>query len=100
MNHTPRPTTIVDAMRLKLITSFSPNYLEINDDSAKHLGHAGHDQRGESHFSVMVVSDVFTGKNRVERQRMVYKCLAEEMQGRIHALSLQTLTSQEYNHRS
>jgi BolA protein len=43
----------------------------------------------------MIVSKVFEGKSRLERQRMVYKALSEEMTGCIHALALQTLAPSE-----
>ena len=46
-------------------------------------------------FNVTVVSDAFAGKSRLERQRLVYGVLAEEMAGRVHALALITLTPEE-----
>ena len=50
---------------------------------------------GESHFRVAVVSGKFAGKSRIERQRIVYALLAEEMAGPIHALTLTTQTPSE-----
>ena len=67
------------------------------NDSNRHAGHMGDDGSGESHFRVTVVSGVFTGKNRVERQRMVYDLLSDEMEGGIHALSIKALTPDEYD---
>lgn len=81
----------------KLAQSLQPTKLEIVNDSARHAGHMGDDGSGESHFRVAIVSGVFTGKNRVERQRMVYDLLAEEMRGGIHALSIKAMTPDEYN---
>ncbi len=69
--------------------------LEIQDDSAKHSGHSGAREGGESHFSVLIVSQAFTGLNRVARQRLVNAALAEDLAGPVHALSLQTLTPEE-----
>jgi len=86
---------VANRIRAKLTDELSPRALEIVDDSASHVGHAGHDGRGESHFSVVVVSDAFTGLSRVERQRQVYGILAEELADRVHALSLRTLTPEE-----
>ena len=86
---------VANRIRAKLTDSLSPSALEIVDDSASHVGHAGHDGRGESHFSVVVVSDAFTGLSRVERQRRVYGILSEELADRVHALSLRTLTPDE-----
>lgn len=82
-------------IRRKLEDGLSPTRLDIVDDSHKHAGHAGARPEGESHFSVRVVSADFTGKSRVERQRLVYGLLAEEFAGGVHALSLTTLAPAE-----
>ncbi|MEG3619976.1 BolA family protein [Magnetovibrio sp. PR-2] len=83
------------AIEEKLTAALSPEQLDVIDNSAQHAGHAGASPEGESHFAVTVVSTAFEGKNRVQRQRMVYAALAEEMAGRIHALELKTLTPGE-----
>jgi len=76
-------------MRAKLQAALTPSLLEIDDDSAKHAGHAGARQGGESHFSVRLVSAAFAGKSRVDRQRLVHGVLADELAGPVHALALQ-----------
>jgi len=75
-------------MRSKLEAALAPSVLEIDDDSAKHAGHAGARQGGESHFSARIVSAVFAGKSRVDRQRLVHAILADELAGPVHALAL------------
>jgi len=87
--------SVADAIRDKLTKSLNPERLEVVDDSHRHAGHAGSRPEGESHFSVTIVSEVFQGKSRVERQRMVYAALSEEMSGTVHALALKTLTPSE-----
>lgn len=84
----------------KLTDAFAPSVLEIKDDSHRHAGHSdriaalgssGHapvDGAGETHFRVTLVADAFAGKSRVERQRMVYAVLNDELRERIHALTL------------
>jgi len=84
-----------NAIETKLSAALSPAHLEVIDNSAKHAGHAGARPQGESHFAVIVVSSAFEGQNRVQRQRMVYAALAEEMANDIHALELKTLTPEE-----
>jgi BolA protein len=88
-----------DTIRDKLTAAFAPTVLIINDDSANHAGHSGATRddgsRGETHFTVRVVSEKFTGLSRVERQRQVYAALADEMSGRVHALSLTALSPAE-----
>ncbi|MHC8509892.1 MAG: BolA family protein [Rhodospirillales bacterium] len=86
---------VAAAIRGKLEAAFSPQTLEVVDESHKHAGHAGARPEGESHFRVTVVSDVFEGLNRVERQRRIYAALAEELKTDIHALSLSARTPGE-----
>ena len=86
---------VAEIINRKLSESLSPTTLSIVDDSHKHAGHAGATPGGESHFSITIVSKNFEGKSRIQRQRMVYKALSEEIAGRIHALALQTLTPSE-----
>jgi BolA protein len=79
----------------KLQAAFAPLALEVRDDSQRHRGHAGWQEGGETHFHVSLVSRVFEGLGRVERHRLVNSVLAEELAGRVHALSLRLLTPQE-----
>ena len=72
----------------RLMAALAPTRLEVIDDSEKHRGHAGHDGRGESHFTVVIESEAFVGKSRVARQRAVYAALGELMQARVHALAI------------
>ena len=65
--------------------------ITVEDESALHAGHAGA-ASGGGHYRVRVVSPLFSGKNRVQRHRLVYAALADEMGGAIHALALTTLT--------
>jgi BolA protein len=74
------------AIRDKLMSVFAPSEIDVIDDSHKHAGHAS--AGGAGHFTVHLVSDVFSGKNTVERHRMVYAALAEFMPEHIHALSI------------
>ncbi len=83
---------VAEAIRAKLTNSLNPTHLVIEDDSHRHAGHAGARPGGESHFNVTVESAAFTGLNPVERQRLVYKVLAEELAGPLHALSLKLTT--------
>jgi BolA family transcriptional regulator, general stress-responsive regulator len=87
--------TVADTIRRKLTERFAPKRLEIEDESHHHIGHQGARPGGETHFSVTIVSNAFSGQNRVARQRLVYQALAEELATRIHALSVTTLTLDE-----
>jgi len=87
--------TMADTIHRKLTDALAPVELVIADESSRHVGHAGHRPGGETHFSVRIVSPLFTGVSRVERQRRVYAALAGEMKSQIHALALTTLAPGE-----
>jgi BolA protein len=72
----------------RLTAALSPTRLELEDQSQQHIGHAGHDPRGESHFALVIESAAFAGLNRVERQRRVYAALGDLMHERVHALTI------------
>ena len=75
-------------MLRRLNSALNPTRIELTDDSEQHRGHGGYNPDGESHFSLSIESPAFAGKNRVERQRMIYAALGELMQARVHALSI------------
>jgi BolA protein len=75
-------------MLRRLNSALSPTRIELTDDSEQHRGHGGYNPEGESHFSLTIESPAFVGKNRVQRQRMVYAALGDLMQARVHALSI------------
>lgn len=79
---------VASDMIARLRSALNPTRLELTDDSEQHRGHGGYNPAGESHFSLIVESDAFAGKSRVERQRMVYAALGDLMQERVHALSI------------
>lgn len=84
--------TVASRIREKLTEKLAPSRLDVVDDSHKHAGHVGARPEGETHFSVEVVSAAFEGVSRVQRQRMVYEILQEELAGPVHALELRTLS--------
>jgi BolA protein len=86
---------ILETLQNKLQAAFQPTRLEIVDDSARHSGHAGAREGGESHFNVTIEAPAFAGTNKVARQRMVYHALAEELAGPVHALSVKALAPGE-----
>jgi BolA family transcriptional regulator, general stress-responsive regulator len=68
--------------------AFIPTRLAVINDSARHHGHSGDDGSGESHFTVVIESAAFTGKSRIERQRMVNRALGDIPGERVHALAI------------
>lgn len=77
----------------KLTQAFQPVHLSIEDDSHRHAGHGGYKgDDAETHFSVAITAAAFEDMSRVARQRAIYKVLAEELAGPVHALSLRADT--------
>jgi len=87
MSETPTGPVAAEIEK-RLRADLSPQRLNVIDDSAKHRGHAGHDPRGESHFTVDIVSSAFSGKSRVARHRLVNQALASLLAERVHALAI------------
>ena len=86
----PDPATgpVAREMIERLTAALAPTQLHLEDQSNQHIGHAGHDPRGESHFALTIESPLFEGLNRIERQRKVYAALGELMRERVHALTI------------
>ena len=79
---------VATEMLARLNSALSPTRIRLTDDSEQHRGHGGYNPAGESHFSLDIESSAFAGKNRVQRQRLVYAALGELMRERVHALSI------------
>jgi len=75
-------------MLRRLNSALSPTRIELIDDSEQHRGHGGYNPAGESHFTLRIESPAFAGKNRIQRQRMIYAALGDLMESRVHALSI------------
>jgi BolA family transcriptional regulator, general stress-responsive regulator len=87
--------SVADGLRDKLQRGLDPQRLDIVDDSDRHAGHRPGHTQGESHFNITIVSSAFVGLSRVERQRLVYALLNEELAGPVHALQLTVLAPGE-----
>jgi BolA family transcriptional regulator, general stress-responsive regulator len=75
--------------------TLSPSHLEIEDNSAKHAGHAGA-RSGSGHYRVLVVSELFEGKSLIEQHRMVNEALRPLFKDEIHALALKTFSPSQW----
>jgi BolA protein len=80
------------ALTQQLQERLAPVFLEVLDESADHAGHAGSDGTGQgTHFRVRIQSDVFIGKSRVSRHRLVYDALQEFIDQGLHALAIEVI---------
>ena len=90
-----------DRLTVTLTAAFAPAVLHVADDSAHHAGHVGAEgSAGQTHYSVLMVSDAFRGMRRVARSRAVHAALAGEFgaveAGGMHALALTLRTPEEH----
>ncbi len=79
---------VVEEIRDRLAAAFSPQELEVIDESEKHRGHGGWREEGETHFRVRMRAAALAPRSRLERHRMVHAALGQDLVGRIHALAL------------
>lgn len=75
----------------KIQQAFEPVHFVIENESSKHAGPAQ-----DSHFKLVIVSDQFAGKRPVARHQLVYKVLADELAGPVHALAMHLFAEQEW----
>lgn len=87
--------TDVPALLRTRLAGLAPTVLEIDDDSAAHAGHAGA-AAGGGHFSLLVVSQSFSGLPRLARHQRVLREVADLVPHPIHALSIKALTPEEF----
>ena len=90
-----------DRLTATLTAAFAPEVLHVADDSAHHAGHVGaRGGLGQTHYSVLLVSESFRGMSRVARSRAVHAALADEFgaveEGGMHALALTLRTPEEH----
>ncbi|GAB2190415.1 transcriptional regulator BolA [Sessilibacter sp. MAH1] len=84
--------TIEMSISKKVDQAFSPSFFSVENESYMHNVPLG----SESHFKVVVVSDLFTGKRSVQRHQHVYKVLADELKEGVHALAIHAYTPEEW----
>lgn len=74
-----------------LESAFAAARVSVQDDSARHAGHAGA-RDGAGHFIVRIESQSFSGRSRLERHRLVYQALDAMLPREIHALSIEAIS--------
>jgi acid stress-induced BolA-like protein IbaG/YrbA len=72
-----------DAVRQYILAGLACEHIDVSGDG--------------QHFEALIVSPEFAGLRLVQRHQMVYRALGERMRAEIHALSMKTLTPQEWS---
>lgn len=83
----------------KLRVALNPIEFDLKNISHLHEGHAGDNGSGESHFKLFIVSNKFEDMSRVNRQRLIYDILKDEMKTSVHALSIQALSESDFKNK-
>ena len=84
----PIERSIVTKLRQALI----PIELQVLNESSMHNVPAN----SETHFKITVVSELFGDKRMVQRHQTIYKLLAQELDGPVHALAIHTFSPSEW----
>ncbi|CCB67624.1 BolA family transcriptional regulator [Hyphomicrobium sp. MC1] len=87
--------SVTGRLREKLMIALKPTRLDIINESELHASHRNSPGTDESHFRILVVSEAFSGKSRIERHRLVNDLLKDELAGGVHALALSTIAPGE-----
>jgi BolA family transcriptional regulator, general stress-responsive regulator len=87
--------SVTSQLQEKLMIGLRPTRLDVINESELHAGHRNTPGTGESHFRILVVSEAFSGKSRIERHRLVNDLLKDELAGSVHALALSTIAPGE-----
>ena len=88
--------TIQTDIEARLNAELQPEYLEVVNESHMHSV----PENSETHFKVVAVAGLFSGKRSVARHQLIYKMLAEFIAGPVHALALHTYTPDEWQQRN
>ena len=79
-----------------IIDLFKPHFFSVSDVSEQHRGHQNFKENVESHFEIIIVSEKFDNRNKIERHRMVNKSLKEEFLSDLHSVTIKTYTIDEF----
>ena len=75
----------------------NPYFFSIIDVSEAHRAHQSFKEDVESHFEIIIVTEKFHNKNKIERHRIVNKILKEEFLSDLHSVTLKAFSIQEYD---
>ena len=96
----PDKSSTASILQDRITTALAPTVLKLEDESHLHEDHLQgaklQEARGGGHFSAVIVSAEFEGLPLVQRHRLVYGAVGDLMGGKVHALSMQTLTPEEW----
>jgi stress-induced morphogen len=81
-----------NSIEQRIGAALAPVHLEIHDESHMHSSGKG----AESHFRLVVVAEAFAGKSLVQRHKLVYSAVGDELRAGLHALAITSRTPAEW----
>lgn len=85
---------------IELLKTLNPTHLDLVNDSQKHANHVEHlgsaGFTGETHYKLVIVSDIFKGLSRIDRQRKINDLLKDEFLNGLHAFQMKIYSFDEY----
>ncbi|MCP4923265.1 MAG: BolA family transcriptional regulator [bacterium] len=78
-------------IKKKIQQTFSPLFLDIQDESSMHAGHSGAIPGQVTHLRITLVADSFENISMIKQHRLINECLHEELNNGLHALALKTI---------
>jgi len=75
----------------KITIALQPKFLEVIDESHKHIGHVGSSPNGESHFKIIIKSQQLSKISKIQAHRKIYEILEIELRRKIHALVIEII---------
>ena len=88
------PSAAAARLERLLTERFRPAHLDVRDETAAHAGHAS--AAGRGHFRLRIVSTRFAGLKPLQRHRLVNEVLSPLFAAELHAVSMETLTPDEF----
>ena len=87
--------SLKERIEQKLDAHFKPEFINVINESDGHRV----PPNSETHFKVVIASELFQDQRLIQRHRSVNQILSDELSGTVHALALHTYTPQEWQDR-
>tara|TARA_B100000073_G_C23659393_1_gene543917 strand:+ start:471 stop:752 length:282 start_codon:yes stop_codon:yes gene_type:complete len=89
--------TLEESIDKKINDNLKPSFFKILNFSDQHKNHYAGENKDTSHIKIIIVSDIFDGYSRIERERIVHNILKEEILTKIHSIRLKLYIQSEYD---
>ena len=88
--------TLEESINKKINDQLKPSFFKISNFSDQHKNHYAGENKDTSHIKIIIVSEIFDGHSRIERERIVHNILKDEILTEIHSIRLKLYIQSEY----